>query len=229
MGKHNFGYLLVGLLVLLIFDPIISTRLDELGDVISEVSYLIVLVLGVWTLMNDRRWFILGLTLAILAIVMTALSLYFKSKTAFVIDLGIMLVFFVLSMGVALRHIFVDRELTANKLMGSLCVYLLIGVGWSILYAFVYLLTPDAFGNMQGKSGEFLYYSFVTLTTLGYGDIVPVTPMARTLAYLEAIAGQFYLAVLVAGLVGAYVSRRLPDSAQTESAPAATVSSLVRD
>lgn len=229
MGKHNFQYLLVGLLILLLFDPIISVRLEKLGDVISEASYLVVLVLGVWTLMNERRSFIVGLTLATLAILMTAVSLYFQSTTALMIDLGIMLVFYVLSLGVALRHIFVDRELTANKLMGSLCVYLLIGVGWSILYAFVYLLTPNAFSNIQGKSGELLYYSFVTLTTLGYGDIVPVTPVARTLAYLEAIAGQFYLAVLVAGLVGAYVSRRLPDSAQTASAPAAIVPPPVQE
>lgn len=229
MGKNNFGYLLAGLLILLIFDPILSDRLQLLGYVISEVSYLVVLILGVWSLMNERRWFVFGSILALLAIFLTAANLYLRSMTLFVIDLGVILVFYVLSTGVALRYIFMDRELSVNKLMGSLCVYLLIGVAWSILHAFVYLLTPDAFSNLQGQSGEFLYYSFVTLTTLGYGDIAPLTPMARTLAYLEAIAGQFYLAVLVAGLVGAYVSRSSSEGAQTQLTPGASVFSPVRE
>lgn len=219
MRKHNFEYLLAGLLIILILDPMLDVWLDDMSNILFEASYLVALIIGVWSLLHDRRWFVIGVILAVLAVAMTAMSVYLKSMPVLVIDLGIMLVFFLLTAIFALRYIFIDKELSLNKLMGSLCVYLLMGIIWSILYIFADLHTPGAFSNLQGTPGEFLYYSFVTLTTLGYGSIVPLTPLTRTLAYLEAIAGQFYLAVLVAGLVGAYVSQRMPGGGQTESTP----------
>ena len=60
----------------------------------------------------------------------------------------------------------------------------------------------------RGWDSEWLYFSFVTMTTLGYGDILPISATARGLAYMQAVVGQFYIAMLVAGLVGAYISDR---------------------
>ena len=97
-----------------------------------------------------------------------------------------------------------------NRVVGALCIYLLLGVLWAVLFAFVELVEPTAFldrgREVGGPIEHFLYYSFVTLTTLGYGDITPVHPVARTLAYLEAVIGQLYIAVLIAGLVGRHVA-----------------------
>lgn len=229
MRKHNFEYLLAGLLIILILDPIIAVRMDHVSSVFFEASYLLALIIGAWSLMHNARWFTIGVVLAVLAVVLTAMSLYLKSMLVLVLDLSVMLVFFLLTTCFALRHIFIDQELSVNKLMGSLCVYLLMGIMWSILYIFAYLHTPDAFSNLTGTRGELLYYSYVTLTTLGYGSIVPLTPLTRTLAYLEAIAGQFYLAVLVAGLVGAYVSQRLPGGKQAEATQVANEASPARE
>jgi hypothetical protein len=83
---------------------------------------------------------------------------------------------------------------------------------WSLVYVFVNMLIPGSFsGQISGSAFQqlqnFLYYSFVTLTTLGYGEITPVGVTARALATLEAIFGQFYIATLVAGLVAAYITR----------------------
>ena len=95
-------------------------------------------------------------------------------------------------------------------MIGALCLYLLLGVLWTILFAFVELARPAAFHYAKDVPGDalenFMYYSFVTLTTLGYGDLTPVHPVARTLAYLEAVVGQLYIAVLVASLVGRYAA-----------------------
>ena len=77
------------------------------------------------------------------------------------------------------------------------------------LFSVVALVEPVAFYYAGGETGDpvenLLYYSFVTLTTLGYGDITPIHPVARTLAYLEAVIGQLYIAVLIASLVGRYL------------------------
>ncbi|WP_036829337.1 potassium channel family protein, partial [Photobacterium sanctipauli] len=91
---------------------------------------------------------------------------------------------------------------------GSLALFLLLGLMWAIAYLFILEFSPNAFTGMEHKAwGENFanaaYFSFVTLTTLGYGDISPVSPVAQVIVYLEAIAGVFYMAIVVASLVGA--------------------------
>jgi voltage-gated potassium channel len=94
-----------------------------------------------------------------------------------------------------------------------MCVYLLMGLIWAILYGLIFQFWPGAFNGMEGVNGKvsmdtLLYYSFVTLAGLGYGDITPIVPLARTLAYFEVISGQLYIAVLLAGLVGLFLNDR---------------------
>jgi voltage-gated potassium channel len=120
-----------------------------------------------------------------------------------------------LSCFIAGRHVFSWRETDANSLTGAVCVYLLLGLIWALIYKVLAYLWPV--GSFQGISiqGEginidtFLYFSFVTLTTAGYGDITPLNPMIRTLAYLEMITGQFYMAILVSGLVAHFMGQRM--------------------
>ena len=106
-----------------------------------------------------------------------------------------------------------DR-VSGDTLRGAVCVYVLLGVAWAVAYRFVGFLEPDAFniaGHFvdQGRSlALHIYFSFVTLTTLGYGDISPISPIARTLALLEAAAGQIYVAITIARLVSMYIADR---------------------
>jgi len=99
----------------------------------------------------------------------------------------------------------------------------LLGLIWALMYTFLDLLYPDSFTGLNAVTTgmitwEFVYYSFVTLTTLGYGDITPVRSVARSLSYLEAIAGQFYIAILVASLIGARLARRQTGNAMGDRA-----------
>jgi hypothetical protein len=90
----------------------------------------------------------------------------------------------------------------------------MLGVIWALAYALLEAVIPGSFEGLTEQMTNFtwnpdwVYFSFVTLSTLGYGDILPLTFSARALAYFEAIVGQFYLAVLVAGLVGAFISEK---------------------
>lgn len=122
-----------------------------------------------------------------------------------------------LAVAVILRHLFERKKVGADAILGTICGYILLGVIWANLYAAVDLLNPDSFaiiGPMQfdmldwdGRHGVFTYFSLVTLTSVGYGDIVPTRGPATGLALLEAIAGQFYIAVVVAQLIGAKLSQ----------------------
>jgi hypothetical protein len=119
------------------------------------------------------------------------------------------------------RHLFHTRQVDSDVICASVCSYLLIGVLWAFLYSLIELHSQGAFhdfvvdGAERGlsfggrNSGRVLYFSFVTLCTLGYGDIVPVSPVAQTFAAVEAIIGQLYLAVLVARLVGMHTAHTL--------------------
>jgi hypothetical protein len=105
--------------------------------------------------------------------------------------------------GVLLSQIFLPGRVTHLRIQGAIAVYLLFGVAWAHAYHIAALLVPGSFAGPAeiGNVSSWAYYSFVTLTTVGYGDITPVTQVARTLSVGEALAGQLYLAVLIARLV----------------------------
>jgi voltage-gated potassium channel len=129
---------------------------------------------------------------------------------------------FTLMLAGIVRTVLVGRE-TGDALLAAVCGYLLLGIIWSLLYSAVETAAP---GSFRVQSPEHTpsappptadraalgYFSFVTLSTVGYGDVTPATRVARTLAWLEAVAGQVYLAVIVAGLVGYRVSLALQQS-----------------
>ena len=105
--------------------------------------------------------------------------------------------------GVALALVLRRGPITTRRIEGAIAVYLLLGFTWAQAYELVALWHPGAFGGVvEGRdSNPWTYYSFVTLTTMGYGDIMPVHPLARALAVLEALTGQLYLTILLARLV----------------------------
>ena len=115
------------------------------------------------------------------------------------------------------KSLFSARTLTFDSILGALCGYLFLGLAWAVLYSMIEEFRPGSFeispklvtgGEVARPLPHVLTsYSFVTLTTVGYGDISPVSPAARTLAWTEAITGQFYLAVIVAGLVSVLAAK----------------------
>ena len=105
-----------------------------------------------------------------------------------------------------------DERVTRHRIQGAIAAYLLLGVLWAYAYALVAQLHPNAFsGPVRTEDGPraFFYFSFLTLTTVGYGDVLAVHPAARSLAMLEAVTGPLYLAILIARLVSLGVASDL--------------------
>jgi len=213
MKQNNFIYLFIGILIFLLIAPAVRQWFPVNSPVILQVAFIAMMIIGVWSLQADKGWFLLGLLLAFFGIILGVLDIFTDAIIIHLASLIILLLFCVLSATVAMRQILFVQKIDANKLFGSVCIYLLIGIAWSLLYVFVNYANHDSFIGIVEETDherlwEFIYFSFVTLTTLGYGDISPVSPLARSLAYLEAIFGQIYIAILVASLVGAYLSGR---------------------
>ncbi len=124
-----------------------------------------------------------------------------------------------------LRYLFSTNRVTTDTIAASLCIYFLLAIMWAEVYSIMEILEPGSFrvagsgeqdvSLVMGRGGTAmaLYYSLVTMTTLGYGDVVPTSAPARSFAAMEAVTGQMYLAVLVARLVGMHIAHstgRLP-------------------
>ena len=139
-----------------------------------------------------------------------------------IVGLGLATVFLAFLTLVIMFAVFRDESVTFDTIFGAVCAYLLLGVTWGTAYALLVVISPDSLSVSAGLAhasgwGEPIsaftpvlqYYSFTTLATLGYGDVSPLSPGARALSVMEGLAGQLYLAVLVARLVGIHTARAL--------------------
>ncbi len=218
--QNNFFYLLGGLLFLFVLAPglhlLFATALEvDLLRSLLLVAFSLFTVISVWSLYREGVIFRVGLGLAGLNIVIAVAAPFFHDRAFELCAVVLLIAFSVLSCFIAGRHVFSWRDTDLNCLTGAVCVYLLLGLIWALVYALLALLWPT--GSFQGLSPQgntfqfdsFLYFSFVTLTTAGYGDITPLNPIIRTIAYLEMIAGQFYMAILVSGLVAHFMGQRM--------------------
>ena len=210
--NNNFSYLLVALLIFLVGVPI-AIDLHLLPDeIISTISFSTLLAIGLWSLRNSGRAFSAAVAFVIIGIVLNMLFVYYEQQIFQIGSTIALLAFLFLATGTAMKQIAAGDNISANRIIGAVCVYLMLGIIWALSYGLMEVMIPGSFGGLtesaqsSSSSHDWVYFSFVTLTTLGYGDVLPLTYFARTLAYFETIVGQFYLAVLVAGLVGAYLS-----------------------
>lgn len=213
MRKDNFSYLLVALLIFIVGVPIIyDFKLISL-PVSRIVGITCLLAIGIWSMRGAGRLFSIGMAIAIIGIILNLWSVARADDTLHIYSMMVIFAFLLLASYSAMRQVAIGNDISPNRIVGAICIYLLLGVMWSIAYAVTEHLQPGSFrGLAEGVSAsgsrDWVYYSFVTLTTLGYGDITPLTQTARSLSLVEAIVGQFYIAVLVAGLVSAYISAK---------------------
>ena len=152
----------------------------------------------------------LGSLSLVLAIVSFLSSLFdFQALLFFKLLMPLSALFFFFCVWSIIHSIFKQKQVTFDLIYGSVLAYLLIGISWALIFCCIELFAADSFSfgsemSLSDRTGALVYFSFVTLTTLGYGDILPVTGLSRTLAYLESVAGVMYPAILVSMLVGKF-------------------------
>jgi len=216
VSRINFFYLFIALLILLIAIPLADDLNFVSAPIVRAFVFSCLLVVGVWSLKGGGRFFSVGMTFVIAGVILNVLAVQVSSPFFQYGSLLSLLAFMLVAITFTLKQVAVGTDITANRLVGAVCVYLLLGVIWAMAYTLINAISPGSFAGFSamddpGWDSEWLYFSFVTMTTLGYGDILPISATARSVAYMQAIVGQFYIAVLVAGLVGAYVSKRNKD------------------
>lgn len=198
---RRFRTLLVAQLGLLLSYPYLGG--SAAGGVLLVLLNAAVMVAAVYAASPSAKAFVLGVALAALssagdlavAAGSTQLRVWAAAGDTF---------FFCFVAAVLFAEVFRTRTIDHDVLAGAACCFVLIALTWSSAYAWLEASTPGSFTLAAGADPwrELLYFSFVTLTTLGYGEITPVGDAARSLALLEATVGVLYSAILVARLVG---------------------------
>jgi hypothetical protein len=231
MGKHSLGLvprrlgmrcfstveLLIALALLFVSFPFVEEVKG--GDIIVSILLSLVLISAVLAVSNRRSTLVVAVLLATPAIIgrwIDHFRPHLVPPAVFLIAGLVLVVFVVINL---LRFVLRAPSVNVEVLCASISAYLMLGLAWTMAYWLVDQLTPGgAFSfntnagprSMNGFTG--FYFSFITLSTVGYGDITPVSRIARWLAAMEAMTGLLYVAVLIARLVALYSTPKSNDS-----------------
>ncbi len=218
--SHRFSFLLGALLLYILAAPLL--QLAQRPILIQVLAFLLfagILISAVLATGRGPRW---RRALILMAVGAAALNIAAYVTGAAGLDVAfyvLSLIFLCCIALLAIQRLMQSTRVSYETMAASICAYIVLILAWANAYSLVETLAPGAF-NFSAASGDTaqvmhfgfgdammsLYYSFVTMTTLGYGDVTPAIGMARTLAALQAFTGQIYIAVLVARLVGLQIA-----------------------
>ncbi len=184
--------------------------------VVNHLLFSFILIFGVMTVWERRGVRVFTISCGAASLILHWIRYLIPTPTTGVLASLVALLFCVLLASLTLASAFRKGEITLHRVMGAVTAYLFLGMAWALLYELIELNCPGAFqlpahstsGDGSSLRANLLYFSFATLTTLGYGDILAVLPLARMLAVLEALTGQLFPAVLIARLVSMEIHSR---------------------
>jgi len=208
IGRYLF--LLISILLMFGLRPLLEGL--RANSLLVNLFFSAVLMSGVYAASPKRHVFYISLAIASPALIISWAG-YIVSAHSFVfvgkVFAGLFYIFLII---VILKYIFKEKVITGDMIIGAICAYLLLGMMWASMFSIIEILQPGSFNLPEGMDSElsnFSYFSFVTLTTLGYGDITPLTATSRSLSLLEAVTGQLYIAILIARLVGIHIAQSM--------------------
>ena len=207
--KNKYNYLLVTEIVILVVYPFLHKA--EAKFPFGPLLLLIAIAPALWVGLS-RKVFIAVISIGLLAFALNVVARFAINDLA---DEGILILLFLyalflfLAIVILITKILSNKVVTSDTIKGGISVYFLLGLFWATLYMIVLTFDPDALINIRNVGFDCYYYSFTTLTTLGYGDIAPVSEYAKILSIMEAVAGPVYLAIFVAQLVGLNIAQKM--------------------
>jgi len=210
--KGHYTVLLIALVLgLFVLPPVVLGRPGL--SLLLRVAITFVFFAACYAIAANQRAFRVTIALAIVAVAAGWLSEFVTHPLLPGLASGLAAAFFLWTVLLLLKHVLGRGSVTLDRLFGAICIYLLLGLAAAEVFALIYHVDPNSFAvseALRSRIGHGLtdearsiltYYSFVTLTTVGYGDVSPVSLGARSMAALEAVVGPLYLAILIARLV----------------------------
>lgn len=213
-GQRPYVFLLLALLLNLLLQPLVFFHFGRVGW-FTLATFMLVLLAATHATQATRRVRLVLLGSAWMALVFGWVGLGLRAldhpdwmlSTALSLRHGFSAAFFGIVTMLLIGRTLAPGRITTSRIFAAICAYLLLGILWAEWYALLTVWYGQVLSiPVDAPLSEITYFSFVTLTTLGYGDILPEHPLARVLAYLEAVTGVLYLATLVARLVALQIA-----------------------
>lgn len=211
--RGRLQYVVVAMVLLLVLYPFLENGFTQ--TIVLNVLVTVVCIAAVYAVSSNKTHLVLASVFAVPWFVTNWISLVAADPSLVLLTVSTvsLTLFYAVTAAVILSFVLSAKEISGDILYGAVSVYLLIGGAFSMLYVFVETLAPGSFvasadvipARTIGWS-DLLYYSFTTLTTMGYGDIVPSSPHAKSIATLEAVVGVMYVATIIARLVGLHTA-----------------------
>ena len=218
--RAPFLALLLSLLILFLLSPFTGMGFLIRAGVVIAAAAVVFSTLRLVAM--HRRWLVLAVVLGLSGTLLKISSALWEVEMLYVMSELLLLVFYLLLSAMILTHVVRSPRVSMDNVMGAACVYLVMGFIWAKLFILVEWFQPGSFtlsplisegsGGAHlstAEAGQLTYLSFITLTTVGYGDLTPIKPAARMLAMLEGLAGQLYVAIMIARLVALQVSQNI--------------------
>ena len=212
--KSRFIYIILSIMLVILISPYIR-NIGKAGHIFTTLLAAMIPLTSFYALTADRNRAIIILFLAAPFVILDGMSMFFAHRYLLIaaISFGVILYFYIVALLV--NNLLSYRVVTADLIYCAISTYFLIGVMWSGIYMVLEGIYPGSFSGIS-EAGDLLYFSFVTLTTVGFGDILPQTIISKRLVIFEAATGCIYLAVIIAMIVGRYMSMEEKQGSESE-------------
>jgi phosphoribosyl-ATP pyrophosphohydrolase len=167
-------------------------------------------------LTEERNRAIIILLIAAPFVILDGINMFFINRYLMVVAYSFATILYFYIVVLSVRNLLSQRVITANLIYCAISIYLLIGIMWSGLYTVLEGISPGSFSGTS-ETADLLYFSFVTLTTVGFGDMAPLSILAKRLAIFEAAMGGIYMAIIIAMIVGRYMTLQAEQDSENET------------
>jgi hypothetical protein len=212
--KNRFLYLVVAIVLTILISPFIKHS-GKPGHLMATLLAAMIPLTAFYALTADRKRAIIILFIAAPFVILDGMNMFFASRYLMIAAYSIGTILYIWIVFLVVKNLLSYRVITADLIYCAISTYFLIGVMWTGVYIVLEGIYPGSFSGLS-KEKDLLYFSFVTLTTVGFGDIAPQSILGRRLAIFEAAMGSIYLAVIIAMIVGRYMSMQAAQDSQSE-------------
>jgi hypothetical protein len=212
--KSRFIYIIFAIMLVLLVYPFIRP-FGLIGHLFSTLFIAMIPLSSALALTGDRKQAIIILLIAAPFVILDGYNFFLTDRILSVVAASFATILYLYIVFLLLRNLLSIRVVTADLIYCAVSIYLLIGIMWAGIYNIVEGISPGSFSGTS-ETVDLIYFSFVTLTTVGNGDVVPLSVLGKRLAVFEAAMGSIYMAVIIAMIVGRYMVMQLEQDSESE-------------
>lgn len=213
--KSRFVYIIFAIMLVLLVYPFLRPA-GMIGHFFSTLLVALIPLSSGLALTRDKKTATIILVIATPFVILDGLNFFSPHRLLMVTAFSFATVLYFYIVILLTKCVLAIRVVTVDLIYCAISIYLLIGMGWAGVYTILESISPGSFSGTP-ESGDLLYFSFITLTTVGYGDVLPLSALGKRLAIVEGAMGSIYMAVIVAMIVGRYMAMHSGQDSKSET------------